>query len=89
MEMERSVRKLVIFGYIFRNISILMIDFISCSSREMVIIIWMVISYVVIIESQGVNDIEIEIMVEVFYSNNLCIYSGNVRVVQRVRDGNY
>lgn len=43
-----------------------MIDFISCSSREMVIIIWMVISYVVIIESQRVNDIGIEIMVEVF-----------------------
>lgn len=43
-----------------------MIDFISCSSREMVIIIWMVISYVVIIESQGVNDIGIEIMVDVF-----------------------
>lgn len=50
IEMERSVRKLVIFGYIFRNISILMIDFISCSSRETVIIIWMVISYVVIRE---------------------------------------
>lgn len=42
-----------------------MIDFISCSSREIVIIIWMVISYVVIIESQRVNDIGIEIMVEV------------------------
>lgn len=42
-----------------------MIDFISCSSREMVIIIWMVISYVVIRESQRVNDIGIEIMVDV------------------------
>lgn len=80
--MERSARKLATPGHTPRNTSTPMIDPTSCSSRETVIITWMATSHAVTTERQRVNDTGIETMAEVSQSNNLRIYSGNVRVVQ-------